>query len=151
MSMSVASGVSQEARFVDERLAEGWRGWENSVAFGRKGVKEALYTVAEECRSPNWDGYGAKPVSEAAFRLAYRFLEALPLGCSTPTVGAEPDGQITFEWHRSARRTLSVSIDPEGRVHYAALLGARKEHGQEPFFGEMPQRVGELIDSLGSF
>ena len=70
------------------------------------------------------------------------------MGCAAPTVGAEPDGQISFEWHRSARRTLSVSIDPEGRLHYSALLGASKVHGEEPFFGEMPERIGEIIRLL---
>ncbi|VVM04933.1 hypothetical protein MAMC_00313 [Methylacidimicrobium cyclopophantes] len=150
MTMAIVGGVSEDAQFVEQKLADGRSSWENSAVFGQSSVKEALYTVAEECRSPNWDGYGAVPVSEEAYRLAYRFLEALPLGYAMPTVGVEPDGQITFEWHRSARRTLSVSIDPEGRVHYSALLGARKEHGEEPFFRELPQRVGELIDSLGS-
>ena len=144
-------GASPEARFIEEQLAESRNKLQASVSLGRRVVEERLCTIAEECREPNWDGYGAEPISDGTYTLAYSFLEALPLGSSMPTVGAEPDGQITFEWHRSARRTLSVSIDPEERLHYSALLGASKVHGEEPFFGEIPDRIVESIGCLERF
>ncbi|MDD2676380.1 MAG: hypothetical protein PHP75_02790 [Methylacidiphilaceae bacterium] len=144
-------GVSPEARFIEERLAESRSNLQDSVSLGRRAVKEALYTIAEECRDSNWDGYGGEPILDATYSLAYCFLEALPLGSPMPAVGTEPDGQITFEWHRSARWTLSVSIDLEGRLHYSALLGASKEHGEEPFFGEIPDRIVEIIGRLERF
>ena len=71
---------------------------------------------------PNWDAYAAAP-GEEAFFLAYRFLEPLPLGAPAPSVGAEADGHVTLEWHRSPRRTLSVSVSAQGDLHYAARLG----------------------------
>ena len=101
--------------------------------------------MAEECGSPNWDGYGAAPVIEETLRQGYRFLAALPLGTPAPSVGAEPDGHIVFEWYHSPRRTLSVSVSSEGELHYAALLGLSKAHGTEPFFGEVPQAILDLI------
>ncbi len=141
-------GSSETARFVAEQAHEGRRLLQASYSLGLdgKGVFDELCEVAEERRAPNWDGYGAEPVSEEAYRLAYRFLEALPLGTPAPTVGAEPDGHLTLEWYRSPRRTLSVSVSPEGELHYAALLpGPSKAYGTEPFVGDVPVRILELI------
>ena len=61
---------------------------------------QELLKTFKECREPNWDGYGAQAVREETYHLAHRILAALPLGTSVPSVGAEPDGQITFEWYR---------------------------------------------------
>jgi hypothetical protein len=110
-----------------------------------KGVFSELCAVAEECQTPNWDAQGAAPVAEETYRAAYRFLESLPLGIAAPSIGAEPDGHLTLEWHKSLRRTLSVSVSPEGDLHYAALLGASKAYGTEPFLGDAPKAILDLI------
>jgi hypothetical protein len=56
---------------------------------------------------------------------------------------------LTLEWHSSPRRTLSVSITPEGDLHYAALLGPRKKaYGTEPFFDEVPKAILDLIGQV---
>lgn len=73
-------------------------------------VFEELVKTFEECREPSWDGYGAQSVREETYHLAHQFLTALPLSIPVPSIGAEPDGQITVEWYRSPQRTLSVSI-----------------------------------------
>lgn len=142
-----SDGASETAGFVAKQV-ERWRHQlQDSHTFGQqtKGSINEFYRVFEDCRGANWDGYGAVPVSQEAFRHAYRFLEALPLGTPAPSVGAEPDGHITFEWYQSPRRTLSVSISPEGELHYAALLGLKKAYGTEPFFGEAPKDIVDLI------
>ncbi|MGH7846548.1 MAG: hypothetical protein ACREQW_15455 [Candidatus Binatia bacterium] len=106
---------------------------------------EELLKTFEECREANWDGYGAQAVREETYHLAYQFLAALPLSTPLPFIGAEPDGQITVEWYRSPQRTLSVSISPEGQLHFAALLGSAKTCGTEPFTGAVPKVVADLI------
>jgi hypothetical protein len=111
-----------------------------------KDVFEELLKTFEECRQPNWDGYGAQSVREETYHLAHRFLTALPLSIPVPSIGAEPDGHITVEWYRSAQRTLSVSISPNGELHYAALLGSAKTCGTEPFVGDVPKVISDLID-----
>jgi hypothetical protein len=108
-------------------------------------VFEELLKIFEECREPNWDGYGAQPVREETYHLAHQFLTALPLNTLVPSIGAEPDGQITAEWHRSPQRTLSVSISPDGELHYTALLGAERICGTETFRARMPQVLSDLI------
>ena len=92
---------------------------------------EELLKTFEECRQPNWDGYGAQSVREETYDLAHQFLAALPLSTLVPSIGAEPDGHITVEWHRSPQRTLSVSISPDGELHYAALLGRSEFAGRK--------------------
>ncbi|OLE55634.1 MAG: hypothetical protein AUI36_16830, partial [Cyanobacteria bacterium 13_1_40CM_2_61_4] len=140
--------TSDAARHVADQIETGRRHLQNSVSFGlrEKSALNELCAVAEECKVPNWDGHGSIPVSQETYRLAYQFLESLPLGIPAPSVGAEPDGHLTLEWHRSLRRTLSVSIGPEGDAHYAALLGLRrKAYGTEPFFDEVPKVIVDLI------
>lgn len=142
-----SGGASETAVFIAEQTKK-WR-WQfqESYTLGQraKGTLNELYQVFDECRHPNWDGYDAAPVSADTFQLAYQLLEALPLGTPAPSLGAEPDGHITLEWHRSPRRTLSVSISPKGELHYAALVGASRHYGTEPFYGEAPKAIVDLI------
>lgn len=108
-------------------------------------VFEELWKTFEECREPNWDGYGAQAVHEETYYLAHQFLAALPLSTPVPSIGAEPDGHITVEWYRSPKRTLSVSISPDGELHYAALLGPERICGTETFRTRIPQVFVNLI------
>ncbi|NTW16996.1 MAG: hypothetical protein HGA41_06000 [Syntrophaceae bacterium] len=145
-------GSSATARFVSQQTDEKLEHLRSSLAFGLDGRKafDDLSLIFEECRVANWDGYDAEPVSEDAYESAVQFLKALPLGTATPAIGAEPDGHLTMEWYRSPRRTLSVSISPAGEVHYAALMGSGKAYGTEPFFGDVPETVMNLINRVMS-
>jgi hypothetical protein len=109
------------------------------------GVFDELLKTFEECREPDWDGYRARPVLDKTYQLARKSLETLPPGTPTPSIGAEPDGHLTVEWHRSPQRTLSVSISPNGDLHYAALLGLERICGTEMFRARMPQALSDLI------
>ena len=142
-------GVSAEAQYVDKSTEKVSRRLQES-AFGIDSVlREELGSVWAECRVPNWDGFNAMPVEQDTLRNAYRFLEAYPFGFPLPTVGAEPDGHITFEWHRSQRQVLSVSVSLDDELHFAALLGVRRRAGTEPFFGEIPEAILDLIRKIG--
>jgi hypothetical protein len=142
-----ASDTAYFIAFIAEQVQKGRSHLQSShsLGLGAKSVLEDLIKVAEECRSANWDGYGAAPITNETFWQAYHFLSALPFGFPTPSVGAEPDGHLTFEWHRSSRRTLSISVSPEGELHYAALLGSSKAYGTEPFSGMVPKLILDLI------
>jgi hypothetical protein len=104
----------------------------------------------EECRIENWDGYGAQPVIKETFLIAEQLLKSFPLGTRSPSIGAEPDGQLTLEWYQSPRRTLSLSVSPEGTLHYAALLGSSRAYGSEPFAGKVPESIMTLIKRVPS-
>lgn len=113
-------------------------------------VTDELSRVAHECGIANWDGYGATPVAQQTYVQARSFLDALPLGMPVPSVGAEPDGHITLEWYRSPRRLLSISVSPEGDLHYAALIGPARAYGTEPFLGEPPPPILDLIHRVAT-
>lgn len=143
-------GESDASNFVAGQFVKERQRLQNSysLGLGARGIFEDLFLIAGETNSPNWDGYGAKAVAAETFRLANSFLQALPLGMPPPSVGAEPDGELTLEWHYSPRRTLSVSVAGDGDLHYAALLGPGKAYGTEPFFGEVPKPILELISRV---
>jgi hypothetical protein len=115
------------------------------VLVERREIVEELSRVAKQCTSANWDGYGAAPITEETCSRARSFLDALPSELRDPAVGAEPDGQLTFEWYESPNRTLSVSVSPNGELHYAALLGAASAYGTEPFHTDAPRNILDLI------
>jgi hypothetical protein len=103
----------------------------NALGFAAKGTFQQLDEVFEECSSGGWDGERAKPISVEVLRNAERFLSSFPLGMEAPEVGAEPDGAITLEWYRSPNKVISISINPDGWIYYAALIGTSKRHGAD--------------------
>lgn len=111
-------------------------------------LHEEMATAWQQCRNPNWDGFGAHAVSTGALRDAHRFLESLPCGCPAPSIGAEPDGAITLEWHGAARRTLSVSVSDDGQLHFAALFGPSRVWGTEALAGNIAKTILQLIERL---
>lgn len=84
----------------------------------------------------------------SAYGHAQRFIRALPLDTPDPTIDAEPDGDVSIDWHGSPPRTLSVSVNPEGMLHYAAFFGVDdKSHGTIRFCDgdPVPQEIVDLI------
>jgi hypothetical protein len=139
-------GFSEAARYVENETQEQRRRLQESNAFGIEStLREELGEIWEQCRDPNWDGFGSLAVNNDTLRNTYVFLESLPLGTPGPSVGAEPDGSFTLEWHRSPRRTLSVSVSPDGDLHFAAIFGPSRVYGTEAFFGEIPDNILALI------
>ncbi len=142
-------GFSEAAQYVQEVAQKGRRQLHDSNVFGiGSGLRDELGTVWGECREPNWDGFNALAVSQDALRNAYRFLESLPLDSRAPSIGAEPDGALTLEWHHSPRRTLSVSVGPDDELHFAAVFGPNRVYGTEAFFGEAPDSILKLIGQV---
>lgn len=116
-----------------------------SLDDGRDKVLEEMVAFARTCTEPGWDGYGADPVRALTLRYARQLVEALPRGSAMPTVGAEPDGDLTLEWYHNPNWILSVSVSPEGTLHYAASLGDSRTRGSEPFLGQVPGVILHII------
>ena len=111
-------------------------------------IRSELYELIEECGEPDWDGYNAVPVDCDSILAARKFLLSLPLGTRRPSVGILPSGNVTLEWQHSRRRSLTVSFSPDGDIHYAALLGAGRQSGSEPFYGEAPAAILNLLGRI---
>ncbi len=119
-----------------------------SAILGMTGATGQLDAIYGDCSMVGWDGHGAKAISQDVFRNARYFLESLPFGMESPQIGAEPDGALTFEWYRTPRKTLSVSINPDGYVYYASLIGASRRHGVDPVQGGVSKDLIALINQV---
>lgn len=142
---NLQTGVSQEAQYIKKEVESTWRSLQNTRTLGFADLFDDLEHVAEECGEPDWDSYGASPVLQETIFEAQQFLQSIPVGTPRPTLAAEPDGHVTFEWHVSPNRTLSVSVSPEGELHYSALIGSIVSFGTEPFLGEIHKTILDLI------
>ena len=112
-------------------------------------TREALKETYQECCEENWDGYGALPISQAAYYEAVRFLVALPSWLPTPEIVPEPEGDIGFEWSYGKNRILAASVNGTNRITYAGLLGTgNKAYGTEVFDGSIPQTLVEHISRI---
>jgi len=138
---------SQYAELID-RVARGSRAAIRDSVLGHQEAFEELAEVYEECRNPGWDGYGALAVEQETNRIAYQLIESLPLGFPRPSISAQPDGQLTFEWYRTPRRTLSLSIDPNGFIHFAGLFGHEKHFGTLLILEGLPDSLLRLASEV---
>jgi len=143
-------GAGEVASYVSRMVEENRDNLLRAEWTGTTAAFNALARIVAEKSMPNWDGYDADPVDHLSYRKAIEFIKAMPLGLSLPGIGAEPDGQITLEWYRSPHQLLSVSVDPKGELHYAALLGPETVYGTVPFFGDIPGNVLTLINRATS-
>ena len=127
-----------------------------SDANGRAAMISALLqiieAVARESGAPNWDGYGGKAVTPETKVKAIWFANAIPIGLPMPSVGAEPDGSIAFDWTVSPRQTFSVSVSEDGSLAYAGLFGGmgddQTKQGVEKFDGTIPANIIEMISRV---
>jgi hypothetical protein len=140
-----SSGMSPEASYLEQQMQKPWQAFQKSETFGLGGLVEELANLAAECSVPGWDGQGASPVAADTIDETARVLHSLPLGVARPTIGVEPDGHITLEWYSAPRQVLSVSVSPEAELHYSALLGSSRRFGTEPFLGQLPSSILELV------
>lgn len=141
-------GFSNDAQFIESKAQNSFKDLRKAYSLddGRMRVQEALVDQFDNCSQHGWDGYGAEPVRQETYNNAYRFIEALPHGFPMPGIGAEADGHLTLEWYRNPSRVVSVSVSPDGDLHYAALLGRTSRfNGTEPFLGDVPANLLQVI------
>jgi hypothetical protein len=138
-------GASNEARVVAQARRRNDDHLTNSATFSKDSAYEQLHDVWRDCRGAGWDGENACAIEQDTYRNARLLIEALPLGYPLPSAGAEPDGHLTLEWHRDPKWTVSVSVSPEGTLHYAGLFGNDDPRGSCPFLGEVPETILFLI------
>lgn len=110
-----------------------------------KDISRELEKIFEECSSDGWDGERAKPVSKEVLQNALIFFESLPPSVELPQIAAEPDGAVSLEWYRSPEKVVSVSVNPGGRLYYAAAIGARRRHGKESASSGVSEELLALI------
>lgn len=127
-SLALAGSLNQGSLAVSSKEHE-----QESVRAARRA---ALDKAWPEISIAGWDAYGAEAVTRATYERAASFLDTLRPSVPMPDIGADPDGEITFDWYRDADQVFSASIDASGRMSYAGLFGKSKVHGTEWYTGE---------------
>ncbi len=139
------TGVSDAAQTL-KKFREGMEELnQESLTFSNLSLDDQLIDAYREATQPNWDGEGSTPVSPATLRLAKEFVESLPRKYQTPEIAPEPDGHVNLEWYNGKHRLLSVSVNPDGRLHWAALIGCEDPRGSCVFFGQAPKTLLHLL------
>ncbi|MHB8974634.1 MAG: hypothetical protein ACYC3X_30320 [Pirellulaceae bacterium] len=139
------SGASEAARVLDETRRQIFERCNNAVTLSRSDAIEAVFE-AWQATDENWKVNDDEVVvTEDVRDTAIRFIKNLPLGFPQPEVTREPDGHINFEWYRSPRRVFSVSIAPNNRLHWAALIGTESPRGTSWYLDRIPISILDLI------
>lgn len=150
MQSMISGSLGDIGRFVIEQGDESHKLLQQSEALGG-GYKEISYKLDEifrECSKEGWDGADAKPILEATLRNTKIFLKKFPLGVKSPEVGAEPDGAITLEWYKSPSKVISISIHPDEKLYFAAIIGVKKRHGVDFVSYDISNDLLELISQV---
>jgi len=151
MMPSVVSGyVGEIADFVAQKMKNSRELLQESnvLSFVAKGTFQQLDEIFRDCSLDGWDSDKAKPISGEVLLCARGFLNSFPLGMEAPEVGAEPDGAITLEWYRSPNKVISISINPDGWMYYAALIGTSKRHGADFSLMGVSDDLVEIISQV---
>jgi hypothetical protein len=111
---------------------------------------DALNSICEEAREENWDGYGARSVTDATVSRARRLLELLPADIPDPDFAAHPDGALAFEWHASPTRSFTLSVLADRDLAYAGIFPEEKTFGTVVFGVTLHDRLIGQIRSLFS-
>lgn len=94
-----------------------------------------------EHSTPDWNGYRADPISPEAASAACQLMAHLPGDIPSPSLGAVPEGLVTFEWYRGPKHIVSVIANTNYTVDYAIRRGDEILHGSSPSFGTLPDTV----------
>lgn len=146
MSIATQRGFQDFAAWIDQKISKDMDSFRGSSQTQK--TLDSLSDVFEDCKHLDWDGHGALPVEQDTMAAAYALIESCPRGVPQPEIGAEPDGCITLEWRKSPVRVLSLSVDPDGILHYAGLFGSRRSHGTMPMNQEFPRDLLRLVGDL---
>lgn len=113
-------------------------------------AESELQAIFAKCSNADWDGEGAAPVTERTFQQALRFLLSHPAGLPAPSLSAEHDGSISFDWFGRVGGRVTASVGESSSIPYAAILGpGRVKHGVEQFMGDrIPDDIRDSIRKL---
>ncbi len=148
--MNTSIGFSEAAEILNQVCATEAVRSEETVTFSNFPLDDQLIDVYQTCSTAGWEGASSLAVQSGTLLLAKELIESLPKSYRTPVISGEPDGHVALEWFVSARRILTVSVSPDRRLHWAALIGTEDPRGSCMFYGEAPKTllywIGRICD-----
>ena len=142
---TVHSGASDAALLIEQMRNQILERCNASVTLSRSDAIESVFE-AWQSTAESWKVNDDEvAVTEEVKDTAIRFIQNLPLAFPQPEVSSEPDGHINLEWYRSPRRVFSVSIAPNNRLHWAALIGTESPRGTVRYIERIPEIILDQI------
>lgn len=100
-----------------------------------------------ECSGQDWDGYGAKPVSQDSVCLVRKFLKMLPDDISYPNLEPEPNGALSMTWIKRGYH-LGISIDEKKQIFWGSTSPHGYIYGDAKFAEEIPEEVMTILYTI---
>jgi hypothetical protein len=140
------TGLSKESKQLF-RVMKGTRIHANEPV--SLGWKRDLYyraiEIGQECAQADWDGYGAVAIAPEAVTRTLQLIAELPELLQPPHLVPSPDGYISFQWHDSERRIVSVSPKEDRLVWASMLADDDSQYGKAPLWKGWPQSLIDLL------
>ncbi len=134
------SGFSGQTRTVDQEIARAAQDTKGECYFS---AVQNLINLFEES-----DGMKQETMLPNTFARARRLLDTIPSGFPVPEIGLDPDGEVAFDWIRSDRTMVSVSIGADGDPSYAAGLVDGTAYGFLRWTDRFPRALTDLLRRL---
>jgi hypothetical protein len=144
-------GFSEESEMLRASLEEALNHYLGPNVLGEplRSAFENLDEIMETCSHENWDSYGAKIISDSAYREAKIFIQLLPITFPQPNISPEPSGGITLEWYKNPNHVFFVILSGTGVITYAGLYGVDNQDGGTVYFGDsIPTSIIDRIRSI---
>ncbi len=116
----------------------------------RPNLKGRIRELLRTAGSNNWDREGALAVSQEAVEVALQLADKLPAGIDDPDVAATPHGEVDFDWMAGRDAMLTISIDSDGTLAWAALFDECKSRGTARWAGELACPIDCCLQHLAS-
>lgn len=114
----------------------------------RDEYKRHVSAAWKKASKENWDGAGARAVSEDTCAQATAIVDWFLPQIDAPSITATPHGEIDFDWCLDNGRMLTISVGPEGDVAFAWLHGKSRHAGNEPWDGQLVQTIRCYLQRL---
>lgn len=72
----------------------------------------------------------------------------LTSGHRRPSIQADPDGSVRFEWEAAGMGWLTLTVDGRGQVHHSAVIGEDEFERSEAFGDALPAWAGAVLERL---
>ena len=116
----------------------------------RQRLFDELQALLDPEATTIWHGDSTNRTSLDSWIAAVQFLSVLPPSFLDLEVSPDLDGCVSFDWYQSKDRQLSISFAGDGRIHYAAILGAvDRVSGRLAFHDSVPEEIIRLLRRIG--
>lgn len=120
------------------------------VTYGWGKTLAELQHAYQEASFDNWDGEAGRAASHSAYVEAHQFIWQIKPFIEMPEVDVAPSGGFLLSWHSAPDRRLSIILNGNGMISYAALDGRAKRKGSLPLSDGVPPEIVLMIKQVAS-